>query len=417
MEVNGKVYRNLEGQVGYLTDKYDDLQNQINDVRGKLTHYVEVDTLPTGDDIDPSAVYLLGPMGTAPDQYYEEWVYVQKADESWMWEKLGDTDSVDLSGYLEKRTGTTTYPQVYAKYADGSQNVFNVSAGANGYHIVQRQADGNITVPASPASNTDATSKKYVDDNFLAKNTETGTATQVYGKVGTDGSQTMIDVYANSATANSIVRRDNAGKIVCADPTSATHAATKGYSDTNYLAKQTGTTSYSQAYVKNTDGTQAMLNIRELSLTGAIPRRDSAGQIYLPDQTQYPPSSDQAVSKAYVDAVVGQLLYLHEIDLRYTISASITLGIKCYLVNGDSTAITSLTRAIFKRITPSYGALNPDANDTVACAITKMPDTFRQDEFDEPYASFLYQYYSGGSLTSGNTFGITPTVTDVVVSF
>ena len=74
MEINGKVYRNLEGQVGYLTDKYDDLQNQINDVRAHLTHYVEVDTLPTGDDLDPSAVYLLGPMGTAPDQYYEEWV-------------------------------------------------------------------------------------------------------------------------------------------------------------------------------------------------------------------------------------------------------------------------------------------------------------------------------------------------------
>ena len=414
MEINGKVYRNLEGQVGYLTDKYDDLQNQINDVRAHLTHYVEVDTLPTGDDIDPSAVYLLGPMGTAPDQYYEEWVYVQKADESWVWEKLGDTDSVDLSGYLEKRTGTTTYPQVYAKYADGSQNVFNVSAGANGYHIVQRQADGNITVPASPASNTDATSKKYVDDNFVAKQTGTTSEIKVYSKAA-DGTQQMIDV-AQSVIANAIPRRLSDGNIyIPTNNSQSNHAVSKGYADDHYLAKQTGSTSSTQVYAKGGDGTQLMIDIGQNSaLSDSIVRRTGSGQVVVPTT---PTDSDHAASKAYVDAAVGQLLYLHEIDLRYTISASITLGIKCYLVNGDSTAITSLTRAIFKRITPSYGALNPDSNDTNACAITKMPETFRQDEFDEPYASFLYQYYSGGSLTSGNTFGITPTVTDVVVSF
>ena len=31
MIYDGKTYRNLEGQVGYLTGKYGDLQDQIND--------------------------------------------------------------------------------------------------------------------------------------------------------------------------------------------------------------------------------------------------------------------------------------------------------------------------------------------------------------------------------------------------
>ena len=415
MEVNGKVYRNLEGQVGYLTEKYDDLQNQINDVRAHLTHYVEVDTLPTGDDIDPSAVYLLGPMGTAPDQYYEEWVYVQKADESWMWEKLGDTDSVDLSGYLEKQTGTTTNPQAYVKNADGTQGMADISENATGNTIAQR-FNGQLSVPLAPTSNEHATSKKYVDDGFLAKQTGSTSYDQVYVKYG-NGTQGMMNA-SNAARANMLAIRDTNSQLDLPDQSqyapSTDQSISKRYADGQYLAKQTGTTTYRQLYGKYTDGTQAMFDVGDAVDSNLVVRRNGAGQINVPTT---PTDNAHAASKAYVDAAVGQLLYLHEIDLRYTISASITLGIKCYLVNGDSTAITSLTRAIFKRITASYGALNPYAVDTNACAITKMPDTFRQDEFDEPNASFLYQYYSGGSLTSGNTFGITPTVTDVVVSF
>ena len=413
MEINGKVYRNLEGQVGYLTDKYDDLQTQINDVRAHLTHYVEVDTLPTGDDIDPSAVYLLGPMGTAPDQYYEEWVYVQKADESWVWEKLGDTDSVDLSGYLEKATNVTTYPQVYVKNADGTQTRYDMGFARIVGAVVARDSNAQVCVPDTPTANEHATSKKWVDDHKLEKIEGATTYPQAYIK-GTDGTQTMFNVVNDAYDANSIARRDSGGRIKAANPVSWNDVVIKDYVENNYLAKQTGTGSYVQAYVKGGDGAQGMVDISMNADNWTIARRNGSGQVNVPTT---PTENSNAASKAYVDAAVGQLLYLHEIDLRYTISASITLGIKCYLVNGDPTAITSLTRAIFRRITPSYGALNPDANDTVACAITKMPDTFRQDEFDEPYASFLYQYYSGGSLTSGNTFGITPTVTDVVVSF
>ena len=414
MEINGKVYRNLEGQVGYLTDKYDDLQNQINDVRAHLTHYVEVDTLPTGDDIDPSAVYLLGPMGTAPDQYYEEWVYVQKADESWVWEKLGDTDSVDLSGYLEKVTGTTTNQQAYIKKPDGTQGMIDINpAGVDAVNgrLAMYGTSGRLRV-GEPNNGSDAASKQYVDNNYLAKQTGVTSNAKAYIK-NADGTQGTADV-TPYRQASVIVQRNADAQIAVPDtPASESHATSKKYVDNGFVAKQTGSTGYAQVYVKEMDGTQGMRNFASTNLNYTICSRDANGNVKFSD----PVVASDGATKGYVDAAVGQLLYLHEIDLRYTISASITLGIKCYLVNGDPTAITSLTRAIFRRITPSYGALNPDAGDTVACAITKMPDTFRQDEFDEPYASFLYQYYSGGSLTSGNTFGITPTVTDVVVSF
>ena len=414
MIYDGKTYRNLQDQVGYLTGKYDDLQDQINDVRSHLTHYVVVDTLPTGDDIDPSAVYLLGPMGTAPDQYYEEWVYVQKADESWMWEKLGDTDSVDLSGYLEKQTGSTTYAKVYAKNADGTQGMLDVVNDAVPSSILLRDANGRTKV-AAPNGGGDAVNLTYANNNYLAKQTGSTTYRKTYTKLE-DGTQDMLDTTGDAVQYSLVVRTTN-GQINLPDQSqynpSTDQSISKRYADGQYLAKQTGASTYPQAYVKAADGTQTMMSYASGLLSWGLVQR-SGLQIVVPET---PDANNNAASKAYVDAAVGQLLYLHEIDLRYTISASIRLGIKCYLVNGDSTAITSLTRAIFKRITASYGALNPDANETVACAITKMPDNFRQDEFDEPYASFLYQYYSGGSLTSGNTFGITPTVTDVVVSF
>lgn len=417
MEVNGKVYRNLEGQVGYLTDKYDDLQNQINDVRSHLTHYVVVDTLPTGDDIDPSAVYLLGPMGTAPDQYYEEWVYVQKADESWMWEKLGDTDSVDLSGYLPIQDGTTTLPQVYEKTESGEQAMLNVDIAATALTIPLRDANGRTKV-AAPSADGDAVNKKYCDDGFVAKQTGATPMYKVYGKA-TDGTQGMLDVTSENHGAT-LVFRDANGRTKVAAPAADEDVVNKRYADDKLLAKQAATSALSQAYTKLGDGTQFMMNIDSAITNHAIVQRTGTGQINVPAT---PTDNAHAASKAYVDAAVGQLLYLHDINLVFTIDASNYLIVRAHLVSGSSTAITSLTREQFARMNVEYGsygtsnnASNVSAN--AICSVAKLPGLFRFDAFDQPYTGFLYQYVSGSSLLWGvadNT--MTVTVTDVVVSF
>lgn len=413
MEINGKIYRNLEGQVEYLTGKWDDLQDQINDVRAHLTHYVIVEALPT-EDIDTSAVYLVGPLGTAPDQYYEEWVYVQKADESWMWEKLGDTASVDLSGYLEKQTGTTTYSQLYAKHADGGQVMFDVTASAVANAIVKRTAGAQVDVPYTPTATTNATSKDYVDSHFVAKDTSTTPYAKAYIKKA-DSTQDTVSI---SSTPNQgfIVQYNTGGTLRCKDPTgNGEEAVNLSYANDHYLAKNTNTSSYFQAYCKNTDGTQAMCNANVGVVGGAIPLRRNNGNLAVPTT---PSEAGDAASKAYVDAVVGQLLYLHDIDLIITVDSTNKLFVKAYLVNGSPTAITSFDRFLYKRIDVQWGAFGQHSYDAEAAAVTKLPNGFRQEDFEEPLVGFLYQYISGGNLISGTTnSGMSTTITDTVISF
>ena len=416
MEINGKVYRNLEGQVGYLTDKYDDLQDQINDVRAHLTHYVEVDQLPTGDDIDPSAVYLLGPMGTAPDQYYEEWVYVQKADESWVWEKLGDTDSLDLSGYLPIQDGVTTLPQVYGKTEAGEQAMVNMDINATALTIPFRDANGRTKV-AAPSADGDAANKKYCDDSFVEKNTGESYYPKVYVK-REDGTQGMIDAStgASTQTAGFVVLRASGGHIsLPGSPTEGWQAANKTYVDSNFLAKQTGATTYPQAYVKAADGGQVLANISTGDSGGHIVQRTSGGQIFVPTT---PTDNAHAASKAYVDAAVGQLLYLHDIEIIVTVDATNKLYIKAFLINGSATAITSIDSSTFKRMDVQYGCFGVDVATGTPCAVTKKPDSFVYGNFTDPRPSYLYQYISGGTLqayTTTNSMAVT--VTDTVISF
>ena len=410
MIYDGKTYRNLQDQVGYLTGKYDDLQDQINDVRGKLTHYVVVDTLPTGDDIDPSAVYLLGPMGTAPDQYYEEWVYVQKADESWMWEKLGDTDSVDLSGYLPIQDGATTLPQVYGKTEAGVQAMINVDIAATAMTILFRDANGRTKV-AAPDADGDAANKKYVVDNFVAKQTASTSERQVYSKA-VDGSQKMIDA-AQSVVGGAIPIRSSSGHLLLPDnPNNDSYATNKKYVDTNFLAKRTDTTTYQQAYFKATDGSQTMVNANSEVIANSVVLRDSNGRF----SAQNPIDTYNVATKNYVDAAVGQLLYLHKLVLTFAdVSGTDDLEVLVYLVNGSPTAITSPTTNEYCRMTPSHGLLG---SNTVA--ITKFPPRVAYGNLDSPrWNGFMYQYFSGGNLISAvvDSDSYTMTVTDVVVNF
>lgn len=413
MEINGKIYRNLEGQVGYLTEKWDDLQDQINDVRAHLTHYVIVDALPT-EDIDTSAVYLVGPLGTAPDTYYEEWVYVETSEGTWSWEKLGDTDSVDLSGYLEKITGVTTYDQVYVKKADGTQGVVDAVNDNYTANSIARRDSGGRLKSANPVSWNDVVIKDYAENNFVAKDTTTTPYAKAYIKKA-DSTQDTVSI---SSTPNQgfIVQYNTGGTLRCKDPTgNGEEAVNLSYANDHYVAKQTSTSTYFQAYCKNTDGSQAMCNANVTVLGGAIPLRRPSGSLVVP---LLPTADDDAASKKYVDDCVGQLLYLHDIDLTITIDSTNKLFIKAYLVNGSPTAITTFDRILYKRLDLQWGGFGPSSDHAVPAAVTKMPDGFRQDDFEEPLIGFLYQYFSGGNLVSAQTnSSMTTTITDVVISW
>lgn len=412
MQYDGKTYRNLQEQVAYLTGKWQELANEIDELRAQIPSKMIVEELP--EEGDPLITYYVGPMGTAPNQYYEVWIWVQEEpDGPFVWRELEDTDQVDLSGYLQKQTAETTYPQAYVKNTNGSQTMMEISRTSPiADSLVLRTENGQVTT-AAPTADNHAANKKYVDDYFVAKQTAVTSSNQAYAKAA-DGSQTMQDI-STTGSGDIIARQANGQIYVPSSPSANNDATSKKYVDDTFLAKLTGTTLYDQAYRKNTDGSQSMVFI---SVTGAVAwslaQRNGDGQIVCADPT----ASNQAATKNYVDAAVGQLLYLHDIEIIVTVDATNKLYIKAYLINGNSTAITSIDRTTFKRMDVQYGAFGPNLANVNTCAVTKCPDSLRQDEFDEPFPAYLYQYISGGSLVSGQTTNaMTITVTDSVITF
>ena len=410
MIYDGKTYRNLQDQVAYLTAKWQQLADEIDEVRAQIPSKMIVEELP--EEGDPLITYYVGPKGTEPNLYYEVWVWVQEEpDGPFVWRELEDTDQVDLSGYLEKQTGTTTNPQAYVKNADGTQGMLDVVNDATPSSIMLRDSNGRTKV-AAPYGGGDAVNLTYANNNYLAKQTNTTATQQVYVK-NEDGSQTMFDVLQGVAGAGSIVRRTTAGRIVCGDPTESNHAATKKFVDDNFLAKQTGTSTYAKLYAKDTDGTQTTFDMSTShTVAGAVVRRYDE-QVRVPTT---PVNDNDATSKHYVDAVVGQLLYLHELVLTFAdVSGTDDLEVLVYLVNGSPTAITSPTTDEYCRMTPSHGLLG---SNTVA--ITKFPPSVVYGNLDSPrWNGFMYQYFSGGNLISAvvDSDSYTMTVTDVVVNF
>jgi len=87
----------------------------------------------------------------------------------------------DIANKVDKTTGVA---KIYATNGSGNQTTLEYGMGASQYKIVQRAASGQINVPETPTSNEHATSKKYVDDNYVAtskiKTTTNGTAGNVY---------------------------------------------------------------------------------------------------------------------------------------------------------------------------------------------------------------------------------------------
>lgn len=423
MVYDGKTYRNLQDQVAYLTSMYKALGERIEEVAAQIPSKMIVEELP--EEGDPLITYYVGPKGTEPNQYYEVWVWVQEEpDGPFVWRELEDTDQVDLSGYLPIQNGVTTQDQAYVKRTDGTQTMIGIDTQPSASSLVQRWGNGQVKLPnqtSTPPTDDDfAIAKRYADGHYVTKQTKIGND-KLYMVNGSDGSQAMTN-YDTLALAGFAVRRAADGQIIL--PNQGTYTPTEDqaisprYANHHYLAKQMGATTSKQVYTKEADGSQSMTNLRELSSPGAIPQRDSYGQIYLPDQSVYTPSDDQAVSKRYVNAAVGQLLYLHDIVLAYDIDGTNSLFIRCFLINGSATALTSLTRGNFARLTIGAGGIGTGASNMVTpCAITKLPESFRFDNLSDAYDGFMYQYFSDGSLVSAsvengaNTLTVTDSVT------
>jgi len=155
--------------------------------------------------------------------------------------------TVDLSGKVDK---TNTENQVYGTDASGNQTTVKYSIPAQASSIVKRTTTGQITVVETPSANTDATSKKYVDDADSGKVDKVSNASKIYG-TDSSSNQTTYDISTN-ATANTIAYRAGSGTLTVGTPTSNYHATTKKYVDDADALKQNKSTITTPSYAELT---------------------------------------------------------------------------------------------------------------------------------------------------------------------
>lgn len=266
----------------------------------------------------------------------------------------------DADTKLDKVTGTTTYPQVYTKAGDGSQTMYNVSTDVVNGAIPRRRTDGTIFVPTTteyqnaaiskyqadnsyvpkpittgivrfnsadgtastygvyqsspaaqqiplaktggriatntPTEDLDCANKKYVDDNFLAKITDTTNNNQAYIK-GYNGVQRMIDLNPDGAVPRTIVQRTDDGDVIVPDVPVRTNGATsKQYVDNGFLAKKTGIVG-EVIITQKADGTTDNLAFGSDIANFYIVRRTANGDVLVPS---IPVSPYGAINKLYV---------------------------------------------------------------------------------------------------------------------
>ena len=126
--------------------------------------------LKDGDQTTPDLIYFItGAVGS------EVWSYASFAQTGTTVSVNGNPVSTfDADTKLDKTTGITTYPQLYAKSASGNKVMIDLRSDVvEGEDVaVSRSLLGNILVPLTPVSNNSATSKKYVDDGVNARYTK-----------------------------------------------------------------------------------------------------------------------------------------------------------------------------------------------------------------------------------------------------
>lgn len=128
----------------------------------------------------------------------------------------------------------------------------------------------------------------------LDKSTEATERAQAYIK-DTDGTQALIDIISNSSAAQDL--------LVTESYMSSQFYELSNYVEGAFLKSDAASTSLSQAYVKNADGTQTMVDLCVGLKPDSIVIRDANGAICVDNATY----ATDAVPKHYVDGLINDL--------------------------------------------------------------------------------------------------------------
>ena len=133
------------------------------------------DQLPSPSDLDNlTKAYLIG-TGSLLDLYIQvgatsdvaNWVNMGPFNVATLVTVGGNYQNVwDADTKLDKDSSVTTYNQVYVKNAGGGQAAINVTKQVIADAVPQRQSDGNILIPDTPAEGADAINKTFADKTY-----------------------------------------------------------------------------------------------------------------------------------------------------------------------------------------------------------------------------------------------------------
>lgn len=146
--INGKVFRNLEEQVAYLSEMiplFETDDGKLIIKQGDGTEIAEI----TLDAVSNMNVSTANDITT---------ITITNADST------TQTFTIDMTGYLKKVSTQTQVMQAYIKQTDGSQQMVFVHWDNIRDTIPIRDQTGNIRVASVPTTGTHATSKNYVDN-------------------------------------------------------------------------------------------------------------------------------------------------------------------------------------------------------------------------------------------------------------
>lgn len=229
------------------------------------------------------------------------------------------TKSADITTALEGKVDKVTgIKSVYTNNSSGNVSVLPYTASATENTIAYRSTGGVLSV-GTPTSSSNAATKGYVDNKFIAKSTATGV---VYIN-NTNGNPSTL-AFTNSATGSTVVTRTAGGQVKCAAPVDgeAFHndaAINRSYADDRYTKKQTTTSTAKRAYAYDNTGDINVVISADNANGGTIVQRTGAGRIVCND----PNAAGQAATKGYVDNLISSAV----IDLNGSNIDTVTTGV------------------------------------------------------------------------------------------
>ena len=158
----------------------------------------------------------------------------------------GDSDAVPKK-YAEnnfvKAINVTENTYLYAASREGPNGRLRVASTVEGGVVVQRSSSGNVRT-GDPEIDYDAINRKYAEDNFVPKVSDTHGVERTY-IIGTNGEQKTkiiddLDCFPNSIAINGDINVDydlsgRVGTLFCPEPKFNYQAANKKYVDENFI--------------------------------------------------------------------------------------------------------------------------------------------------------------------------------------